>query len=275
MINEEARQLGDYIKKLRKNKKVTAKELGSYVGYSQSYISAIENNNNNNVPSKKVLNRLATALRHIGYDHADVEEKLYSIAGYPSRRHIAHDDDFKISYSKYLGAYDNLSNVPLEKPYLDLFYVLDNKFDLKFQYKNNGFDEYVELNDKHKSFIKNMITQLLFMEDIEENIKIGYEKALEEQAKINHIEVYYDEIAQKLDRLRNDLRVLNDLRKNFSEENFKYEYDNTLQVLSMELEEHEEELDFSKETLLNAIEFISSEIARLTDEYDKETDKED
>ena len=180
MINENAQKLGEYIKKLRKDKKISAKELAGYVGYSQSYLSAIENNNNNNVPSKKVLNRIAEALWHIGYDSVEVKNQLYTIAGYKIDSEIM-DDKFFISYNNEIGAYDNLSDKVLEKPYLDLNYLLENDFALKYNYKNNGIVFHVDLEKKHKKLINEIIKNILDYEDIEET----YNSMMVEYQEIN------------------------------------------------------------------------------------------
>ncbi|MDJ1153040.1 helix-turn-helix transcriptional regulator [Macrococcus caseolyticus] len=274
MVNKKAEKLGEYIKKLRKDKNITAKELGSYVGYSQSYISALENNNNNNVPSRKVLNRLATAFGHIGYNSIEIEAQLYKIAGYPPRHVNLNGEAINVHFNKYIGAYDNISQKPLEKPYLDLSYLLNNEFNLRFQYKNNGYDEYVDVSEKQKIFINNMITQVLLLDNIEQQIETQQSERLKEETKYNSLYNTLNSLETRLEWLQLDLRTLNRLKKDFSTEKFKYEYNNSLQVLNMELEDKEEELDFSKESLLRAIDFVTKEITRLTNEYDK-LDKED
>lgn len=277
MINETAKQLGEYIKKLRKDKKVTAKELGSYVGYSQSYISALENNNNNNVPSKKVLDRLATAFWHIGYSSKEVEKKLYEIAGYPPKfDFLDKNDSLIMDMSKYVGSYDNISNQVLEKPYLSLSYLLENDFDLKFNYRNNGQDHMVTLENKHKVFIKNMISQMLLVDNIKEKIEKEMEEILLENQKFTNENYPYRKLEEKIEKLQLDLRILHDIKRNFSEENFEYKYNNAIQVFTMTLEENEKELDFSKENLLKAIDYVTKEITNLTVIYDHlDKDKED
>lgn len=273
MINQRAKQLGEYIKKLRKEKKVTAKELGSYVGYSQSYISALENNNNNNVPSKKVLERLTTALWNIGYDYNEVKSQLFEICGYPSPNLITNEVNFKDGYLKYLGAYDNLSDTPLDKPYLDISYLLNNNFDLRFQYKNHDFDEHVSLNEKHKHFIYTMITQLLYTEGIEDQIIKEREKYDEENQKVIEEMKPYQILEDKLDNLRHDLRILNKVKKNFSEESFEKEYEN-LRVLKFATNETDPEETFTMNNLMLGIELLGKEIEETTKEYDN-LDKED
>lgn len=268
MIDEKAKQLGNYIKKLRKEKNITAKEFGGYVGYSQSYISALENNNNNNVPSKKVLRRLATAFGHIGYNSLEIEEQLFNIAGYEISKFNSFDN-LNIELDKYIGAYDNLSKTTLDKPYLDLSYLLNNNFDLRFQYKYKDDDHYVSITEEQKQFIYDMVTRLLKLEGIEKQIEEEIEKLMEENDKISKEMYPFQVLEEKIERLQLDLRILNDIKRNFSEENFEYEYNNSIQVLKMIPNDNEDKIDFSKESLLKAIKYVSEQIEKLTNEYDE------
>lgn len=41
------KELGEFLKNIRKKKKITAKDLGIKIGYSQSHISGVENGQKN------------------------------------------------------------------------------------------------------------------------------------------------------------------------------------------------------------------------------------
>ncbi|GGB09791.1 XRE family transcriptional regulator [Macrococcus hajekii] len=265
MINKEAEKLGEYIKKLRKDKKVTAKELAGYVGYSQSYISAIENNNNNNVPSKRVLIRLAEALKCIGYDYKETLNTLYKICGYPDEFE-SWNKNFINQLNKLRGMYDNLSNETLNKPYLNIEYLLTSKLDLVFSYKKNDYDHYVNLTEKQKRYILTMITEMLYLTGVEEKIDGEINQAIEENNKINNEMLVDINISEKISKLRKHLEILNTLNKNFSEENFRFEYNTNLYLLNFgEIEK----INFDKKTLEEAITLVSSEIQKLTKAYDE------
>ncbi|WP_144781781.1 helix-turn-helix domain-containing protein [Macrococcoides caseolyticum] len=264
MINQRAEQLGEYIKKLRKDKKVTAKELAGYVGYSQSYISAIENNNNNNVPSKRVLTRLAEALKYIGYDYKETLNTLYEICGYPDV-FDSWDKTLINELNKLQGMHDNLTNETLNKPYLNLEYLLTSKLDLVFNYKKNEYDHNVFLTDKQKKFINTMITEMLYLNGVEDKIDEEINITLEENEKINNEMLADITISEKISKLRKHLEILNNLKKNFSEEKFKYEYNTNLYLLNYD---GIDKIKFDKKTLQEAINTVTSEIQKLTKEYD-------
>lgn len=273
MINEKSEQLGKYIRKLRKEKNISAKELGSYVGYSQSYISALETNKNNNIPSKKVINRLADAFHYIGYRSREIEKEMYKICGYPVRFSEFDNGEFMEGYSKYIGSYDNLSNEILNKPYLDLDYLLKNDFNLKFTYKYDNAESIVNITKEQKDFIHNMINSLLKVSGIEETIKNEREKEEEESNRISKEMQVFQIIEEKRDRLAHDLKALNKLKSNFSEESFEYTYDFVLKCLTIDTED-DTPIKFDKDTLEKSISFLTKEIETLRKEYDK-LDKED
>ncbi|MDF2653006.1 MAG: hypothetical protein K0Q73_8811, partial [Paenibacillus sp.] len=70
----EAREFGEYIKSLRKSKKMTIRQLELYSGVSNAYISQIERGLRD-IPSPDILEKLS---KHLGVDHDDLMRK----AGY-------------------------------------------------------------------------------------------------------------------------------------------------------------------------------------------------
>ena len=63
-------ELGEYIKKLRKERRVTQRELAAKVGVDFTYISKIENNQLKNSPSEKAIIEIAKAL------NADIDKLI-------------------------------------------------------------------------------------------------------------------------------------------------------------------------------------------------------
>ncbi|WP_414054639.1 helix-turn-helix domain-containing protein [Macrococcus equi] len=259
MINENARKLGEFIKELRKEKKVSGKELASYVGYSQSYLSAIENNNNNNVPNKKVLSKIAEALSQIGYEFNDIENQLFIIAGYPPIKSdtlnlgysMAHD------YNKKLGYFDNLSNEMLSKPYLDLNYLLTNDFELKFTMDHNGKKYRISLNEKQKSFINNLIKEMLVLSDVQNEINSIESK----QKKIDEFKPLQFNIGVKIEALKNDLKILYELQKDFNKDHFRKILNENIKSI-----ETNHINSYSLNDLENVISLITKEIEKLNKE---------
>lgn len=68
----------DFIREKREKLHYTTRELGKMVGVSGSYISMIENNKINKIPSEEVLEKLCVALKM----DINEEEKFYDMVFY-------------------------------------------------------------------------------------------------------------------------------------------------------------------------------------------------
>lgn len=74
--------LGEYINRIRKEKDITLKELSGTIGYSEAYISMVENGKKNN-PSYEFLSSVAKGMAITDRDErTEIHNKLMSLAGY-------------------------------------------------------------------------------------------------------------------------------------------------------------------------------------------------
>ncbi|MGG4141834.1 helix-turn-helix transcriptional regulator [Paenibacillus algorifonticola] len=76
----EPKEFGEYLRKLRKGKKLTLEALGIEIGYTKAYLSNIENGRRG-IPSPEILKKLAPFL---GVSHTELMEH----AGYISKKEI-------------------------------------------------------------------------------------------------------------------------------------------------------------------------------------------
>lgn len=76
-----AREFGEYLKELRKKKKLTIRQLDTYSGVSNSYISQMERGERG-VPSPEILQKLSKPLG-VEYD------ELMILAGYSYKKNSA------------------------------------------------------------------------------------------------------------------------------------------------------------------------------------------
>lgn len=263
-----SKKIGEYIKRLRKESKVSARELGSFVGYSQSYISALENNVNKNTPSKQVLDKIASALSAIGYNHFRVRDELYERAGYaiPSKEY---DDNIKEAYTRYSGYYDNLNQVYLDRPYLNLSYLLEeDNLEMYFNYYHNDIEHNVLLGEKEKVFINEIVKQMLIKDGIEERLESDEQNAIDETGLFYTNNKNIIDTENALSLRRKILRGLYDIKKNYSDDKFKHFYkENTLYYYLGHKDIFSSD-DFNKDNLNVVIDQTVKSIADLENEID-------
>lgn len=77
----EAKEFGEYLRKLRKEKNLTIRQIETYSGVSNSYLSQVENGKKG-IPSPSILKKLSKALK-VDYNllmikagHLDENEKI-------------------------------------------------------------------------------------------------------------------------------------------------------------------------------------------------------
>lgn len=78
-------EFGEYLRKLRKKRKLTIRQLDTYSGVSNSYISQMERGERG-VPSPEILQKLAKPL---GVDY----EELMKVAGYLNEKNKKESED--------------------------------------------------------------------------------------------------------------------------------------------------------------------------------------
>ena len=181
MVNKKAQDLGRYIKMMRNEKKVSAKVFGELIGYSQSYISALENNHNNNVPNETVLKRLAKGFSEIGYSENEVLKEMYAIVGSLNDQELyrTYEKEFFYDWKEQNGEYDNVDDIFLNKPYLNLEYLLKSDLNLKFEHtyerkvpSENGEIKTVRgngtftLTREQKAFLYNTIKNMIELAEV-------------------------------------------------------------------------------------------------------------
>lgn len=95
--------LGGYIRGLRNSKKITTRELGRMIGYSQSHISGIENGRRKIKPS--MLSKYIKAISSSDEEFNDIKEHIRS------EYSIVIEDDKEISYTTKEEKHISLNNV--------------------------------------------------------------------------------------------------------------------------------------------------------------------
>lgn len=138
-------KFGDYLKKLRKNKGLTLKQLGEITGFSHTYLSQLERGlrGTNGVPSE-TLKQLSRALE---IDYAELLIK----AGHISQEELNRawiQEDFHIDDSLVF----NRALLNKQSPHIDLKELLENTNSLAY----NGWD----LIDSEREQILNMLAVL-------------------------------------------------------------------------------------------------------------------
>lgn len=219
MDSKKSEKLGQYIKEKRVNKKVTGKAFGELVGYSQSYISALENNRNKNIPNRNVLYNIATALNLIGYDFDTTLAELHAIAGYNSNSFVSEEQEKEMihEFNKLRGMYDNVHNVKINYPYMNLSYLLENDFELYYDFYHNDLKHTIKINESQKHFLNKIIEILLIKDGVEDDIQTMIDENTEITHKTN-IEIH---LANEIDEARNIYNELQSLKENFNNEEFK------------------------------------------------------
>ena len=219
MDSKKSEKLGQYIKEKRVNKKVTGKEFGELVGYSQSYISALENNRNKNIPNRNVLYNIATALSLIGYDFDTTLAELHAIAGYNTNSFVSEEQEKEMiqEFNKLRGMYDNVHNVKVKYPYMKLSYLLEKDFELYYDFEIDGTSHTLKLNKSQKQFLDKVIENLLIKDGAIEDIRKMRDESIETAHK-TEIEIH---LANEIDEARNIHNELRALKENFNSDTFK------------------------------------------------------
>ncbi|KKK34705.1 hypothetical protein WN59_06650 [Salinicoccus sediminis] len=142
---EKIKELGDYLKRLRKRKKLTAKELGELTGYSQSHISGIENGQKGR-PNEEFLRKSLLSLSDSSHEYVKHIEDINEIF----QHELITTEEFKSKFkdtfankeapSKYLRWGDEekgyIKADVYDFPINDIEYMISDKFNDKF-YKDN------------------------------------------------------------------------------------------------------------------------------------------
>lgn len=181
---ERRRKVADKLKRLRleaPKEKISAREFGDRIGYSQSYISALENNQKSTIPSKEVLNKFSSVYAELGYNHAEVLNELFVLAGYENVTQV--DSLIELFSSSTLNGFNQKKNgivaySSYEFPINDLFFHLSDKY-------NKKMFKTVFLTDYDREYITKMIQTYLLHKL--ENRKGDYSDSIEALKKEENI----------------------------------------------------------------------------------------
>jgi transcriptional regulator with XRE-family HTH domain len=146
-------EFGEYIKKLRKDRNLTIRQVELYAGVSNSYLSLLENGKRD-IPSPEILKKLATAYK---VDYNDLMDK----AGYLN---IKSEEDTT----------NENENLPdwIKKLPPDLISFLQNEAKNKFTYLRVA--QKAKLNDLPPRVLKAMVES--FKRAYEEDVELENKK---------------------------------------------------------------------------------------------------
>lgn len=142
-----SKNFGQYLRKLRKNRGLTLKELGELTGMSHAYLSQLERGERgvNGIPAPDTLRKLSVPLKvqffELMVEAGHITEEEWNEAFIQEGFHV--DDD--VVYNRVL--------LNQESPWQDLKQLLENKNSLTY----NGWD----LMDDQREQILNMLAILL------------------------------------------------------------------------------------------------------------------
>lgn len=162
MTNEE---FGAYLKELRTSKGLTLTALGDLIGYSNPYLSQIENGKKKGMPSPDLLNKLSKPL---GVPYSDLMLK----AGYY--------DEAMYRYSKDFEMYEDEMEAPPIKV-LSLFIGGAGYIDPQFRIELFLILEDFMLGPDFERFNKEFKQYLINKEEAPESISGDYESELYEE----------------------------------------------------------------------------------------------
>lgn len=165
---EKIKVLGNYLKRLRKRKKLTAKELGELTGYSQSHISGIENGQKGR-PNEEFLRKSLMSLSDSSHEFIKYVDEINELFQHQLITTEEFKNKFKDTFknkdapSKYLRWGDEekgymKANV-YDFPINDIEYMISDKFNDKF-YKNNVIER-----DEKKLITNMMDNMMLFRQE--------------------------------------------------------------------------------------------------------------
>lgn len=187
-MNEELtkKELGNYLRKIRKDKKISAKELGDSIGYSQSHISGIENGIKT-MPTKSFirnyllgitknteeLNEYYSKIAEITNNKIDLEGVTYLKSGEHSPEDILNiTDDLMSGRKNPFSIVENSKNGRELKsfnfPINDIFHHLSDIENPKYYRK-------IFIDDDDRAYLNDLINQY-FIQKI--NVQISEIKYL-------------------------------------------------------------------------------------------------
>lgn len=151
--------LGEYIRRIRSEKKITLKELSATIGYSEAYISMVENEKKNN-PSYEFLSSVAKGMAITdGDERTKIHGKLMELAGYSEINYIDSFYELFSNSTPSLNLFNSVTNgvsfqKQLDFPVNDLYFHLTDENNKKM-YKS------IILNDNDRKYINSMIEMYL------------------------------------------------------------------------------------------------------------------
>lgn len=161
---KKAKEFGDFLKKLRKEKNITLKDLEENTSYSNSYLSQIENGHKG-IPNPETLKKIAKGLNvherqlmdKAGYTDYQEESLIEAFKGQTKHAEKTIEVRLPAMYETELSngivANGLLTDDELRRRLFDLYELLNMNVDL---YYKNEF-----LTDKKREKIKIMLQTLL------------------------------------------------------------------------------------------------------------------
>lgn len=183
--------INEFLKENRKKKKISAKEIGDKLGYSQGHISGIENGTKK-IPNNKFI------IDYLNIIATDKDELLKLLNDLKINKNYSNNSEFIIPYSSSLNR--NLTSwIDVDGNIQTHYFDFDNN-DLAYHLKdklNKKYYKGIELNEDDLIYLDSEIQKYLFNKY--SNI---YDAILSTKNKDD------DEIALRLVSLRNTLNTL-------------------------------------------------------------------
>ncbi|OOV37041.1 hypothetical protein BS756_08910 [Staphylococcus sp. MB371] len=197
--------LGEYLRKLRNEKKLTTRDLGENIDYSYSYIASVEKGRRK--PSKDFLEKYIYAISKNNEELTEVKSVISSITNgefykdFEQKKSLNNDDSMIAAFTNDNNVntmYVTEDNFITDKTYN--FPINDISYHLKDKYNAKYFKD-VKLTDDDRSYINDLIkTHLLEKYKHELNLLksrlYDIEKNIEKLAKINHENILNDEYSE-------------------------------------------------------------------------------
>lgn len=197
--------LGEYLRKLRNEKKLTTRDLGENIDYSYSYIASVEKGRRK--PSKDFLEKYIYAISKNNEELTEVKSVISSITNgefykdFEQKKSLNNDDSMIAAFTNDNNVntmYVTENNFITDKTYN--FPINDISYHLKDKYNSKYFKD-VKLTDDDRSYINDLIkTHLLEKYKHELNLLksrlYDIEKNIEKLAKINHENILNDEYSE-------------------------------------------------------------------------------
>lgn len=198
-MNDKSIEIGEFLKNLRRNKHITASEVGKNIDYSQGYISAIENGLKK-LPSDKFFEQYLNAISDSKTEYKKYTEMLYGVSNHSiDLRDDSIEDDFQIEFNSntkndivWFEANGDIKTNYFTFPVNDLNYHLNDNHNIK--YFNN-----FELNEHDRIYISNVINSYLEtkyrnmvnekFKDREKYLKLIKDVQNGKELDINHLEL--------------------------------------------------------------------------------------